>query len=98
MQQCNAFGRTYSVNCISLLLLLSILIITSVGFESAQAHIFSPDKTASLLAIANQLKSELKLVGNNLVESDEPNFQSISYLLLTSKKTCGLVSIMASLI
>lgn len=72
MQQCNAiaFGITSSVNCLSLLLLLNVLIITSVGFESSQAHVFSPDKTASLLAIANQLKSELKLVGNNLVESD----------------------------
>jgi hypothetical protein len=72
MQRCNtiAFGRICIVNYLSLFLLLSILIITSLGFESAQAHVFSPDKTASLLSIANQLRSELKLIGNNLVESD----------------------------
>lgn len=53
-----------------MLLLLGVLIITSLGFEPAQAHVFSPYKSASLLAIANQLKSELKLIGNNLEHSD----------------------------
>jgi hypothetical protein len=72
MQQCNtvAFGRIYIVNHPFLPLLLSVLIITSVSFKSAQAHVFSPDKTASLLAVANQLRSELKLIGNSLEYSD----------------------------
>jgi hypothetical protein len=50
-----AFGRICFVNYHFLLLLLGVLIITSLGFEPAQAHVFSPDKSASLLAIANQL-------------------------------------------
>jgi hypothetical protein len=72
MQHCNttAFGRICIVNYPSLLLLLSVLIVTSLGFESALAHVFSPDKTASLLAITNQLRSELSLIGNNLEHSD----------------------------
>jgi len=73
MQQYNtiAFCKICIVNYFTLLLLSGLLIIIApLGLEPAQAHVFSPDKTASLLAIANQLRSELKLIDSNLEHSD----------------------------
>jgi hypothetical protein len=72
MQQCNtiAFGRICNVNYNFLLLLLGVILIASLSSNPAQAHVFLPDKTSSLLAIANQLRSELKLISNNLENSD----------------------------
>jgi Na+-transporting NADH:ubiquinone oxidoreductase subunit NqrC len=56
------------VNYFTLLLLSGLfIIIATPGLEPAQAHVFSSDKTASLLAIANQLRSELKLIDINLL-------------------------------
>jgi hypothetical protein len=58
------------VNCLVLLLLSTLLIVTSLNLEPALAHVFLSDKNASLLAIANQLKTELELINYNLNHSD----------------------------
>lgn len=63
-------ARAGIVNCLFLLLLSGLLIMTSLGLEPALAHVFLPDKNASLLAIANQLKTELKLIRYYLEHSD----------------------------
>ena len=58
------------VNCLVLLLLSTLLIVTLLDLEPALAHVFLSDKNASLLAIANQLKTELELINYNLNHSD----------------------------
>ena len=58
------------VNYLSLFFVVGLLTVTALGFEKALAHVFFPDKNASLLAVANQLKAELKLISNNLEQSD----------------------------
>lgn len=63
-------ARVGIVNCLVLLLLSTLLIATSLDLEPALAHVFLSDKNASLLAIANQLKTELELISHNLNHSD----------------------------
>jgi hypothetical protein len=58
------------VNCLVLLLLSTLLIVTLLDLEPALAHVFLSDRNASLLATANQLKTELELVNYNLNHSD----------------------------
>ena len=58
------------VNCLVLLLLSTLLIVTLLDQEPALAHVFLSDKNASLLATANQLKTELELINYNLNHSD----------------------------
>jgi hypothetical protein len=58
------------VNCLVLLLLSTLPIVTLLDLESALAHVFLSDKNASLLATANQLKTELELIDYNLNHSD----------------------------
>lgn len=62
--------RVGIVNCLVLLLLSTLVIATILDLEPALAHVFLSDKNASLLAIANQLKTELELVSYNLDYSD----------------------------
>ena len=63
-------ARVGIVNCLVLLLLSTLLIATSLDLEPALAHVFLSDKNASLLAIANQLKTELELISHNLNHCD----------------------------
>ncbi|MGI8831956.1 MAG: hypothetical protein ACR2IS_04890 [Nitrososphaeraceae archaeon] len=63
-------ARVGIVNCLVLLLLSTLLIATLLDLEPVLAHVFLSDKNASLLAIANQLKTELELVSYNLDHSD----------------------------
>ncbi len=58
------------VNCLVLPLLSTLLIVTSLDLESALAHVFLSDKTASLLATSNQLKTELEPINYNLNHLD----------------------------
>ena len=58
------------VKCLVLLLLSTLLIATLLDLEPALAHVFLSDKNASLLATANQLKTELELINYNLNHSD----------------------------
>ena len=58
------------VNCLVLLLLSALVSATLLELEPALGHVFLSDKNASQLAIANQLKTELKLVRYNLDQSD----------------------------
>ena len=61
------------INCLVFLMLLlssCLLIVTSSDLKSASAHVFLSDKNASRLAIEHQLKAELKLINQNLVQSD----------------------------
>ena len=58
------------VNCLVLLLLSTLLIVTLFDLKPALAHVFLSDKNASLLATANQLKTELELINYNLNHSD----------------------------
>jgi Na+-transporting NADH:ubiquinone oxidoreductase subunit NqrC len=58
------------VNCLVLLLLSTLLIATLLDLKPALAHVFLFDKNALLLAIANQLKTELELISYNLNHSD----------------------------
>ncbi len=58
------------VNCLVLPLLSTLLIVASLDLEPALAHVFLSDKNASLLATANQLKTELGLINYNLNHSD----------------------------
>ena len=63
-------ARVGIVNCLVLLLLSTLVIVTLSDLEPALAHVFLSDKNASLLAIANQLKTELELISHNLNHSD----------------------------
>jgi hypothetical protein len=63
-------ARVGIVNCLVLLHLSALLIVTLLDMEAALGHVFLSDKKASLLAIANQLKTELELVSYNLDYSD----------------------------
>ena len=63
-------ARVGIVNCLVLPLLSTLLITTLLDLEPALAHVFLSDKNASLLAIANQLKTELELVSFSLEHSD----------------------------
>jgi hypothetical protein len=58
------------VNCLVLLLLSTLLIATLLDLKPALAHVFLSDKNALLLAIVNQLKTELELISYNLDNSD----------------------------
>ena len=64
---------TNIINCLVFLMLLlssCLLIVTSSDLKSASAHVFLSDENASRLAIEHQLKAELKLINQNLVQSD----------------------------
>jgi hypothetical protein len=50
--------------------LSGLLVTLSLVLEPVLAHVFLPNKNASLLAISNQLKTEIKLVHNSLEQSD----------------------------
>lgn len=63
-------ARVGIVNCLVLLLLSNLLIAALLDLEPALAHVFLSDKNASVLAIANQLKTELELISYNLNHSD----------------------------
>ncbi len=56
--------------CLFLLLLATLPVVTLLNLEPALAHVFLSDKDASLLATANQLKTELELMDYNLNHSD----------------------------
>jgi hypothetical protein len=49
-----------------LLLLSSLVVLTSLHYEPTSAHLFVPDKNASLLALIHQIKAELGLINYNM--------------------------------
>jgi hypothetical protein len=73
----NGFGITtilsYSTTRLVLLALLASIIFSSLNNERALAHVFVPDENASLLALINQLKTELELIRYNLKDFNNKN-------------------------
>jgi len=73
----NGFGITtipsYSTTRLILLALLASIIFSSLSNERVLAHVFVPDENASLLALINQLKTELELIRYNLKDFNNKN-------------------------
>ena len=67
-------------NYFFLILVFTLMMFDSLSYEQAQAHVFLPDKNASLLAIINQLKAELELIRDNLNENSDINGYNSSNL------------------
>lgn len=80
----HAFGITtiisHSANRLFLLALLALIIFGSLSNERALAHVFVPDKNASLLALINQLKTELELIRYDLEDSNNNNSLASEHL------------------
>jgi hypothetical protein len=51
---------------VMLLLLSSLVVLTYLRSEPTSAHLFVPDKNASLLALIHQIKTELELINYNM--------------------------------